>query len=205
MSSAAGPPVRAQSGVKPNKPPGPIHLALTAVSLLILVCIYYDWWPSRYGTSSWADPMLFGAAALLILAALGLVWAVKTLYVIGQDRRWSWWIAAAPAVLLVAVATVMLAPRPSFDDTRAEFEQVALELLADPEPLHSHLEIGRFDIRTAMSGDDGVVYFIEDGGLGLTVSSGWAYSPHGVPAGFDDFTATHLGGPWYKFISVWRT
>jgi hypothetical protein len=111
---------------------------------------------------------------------------------------------AAPTVVLVAVAMVTLVPRPSFDDTRPEFERVARELLADPEPLHSDLEIGRLDIHTAMSGNDGVVYFIEDGGLGLTVSSGWAYSPNGVPAGFDDFTATHLGGPWYEFVSVWR-
>ncbi|RYF44954.1 MAG: DUF1109 domain-containing protein, partial [Comamonadaceae bacterium] len=29
--------------------------------------------------------------------------------------------------------------------------------------------------------------------------------PNGTPAGFDDFTATHIGGPWYEFISVWRT
>ena len=206
MSSSDGPLVRALiSYDKPNKPPGPIHLAFTVVPVLILVCIYYDWWPSRYGSAGWADPLLFGAAALLVLAVVGLVWAVRTLYVIGADRRWSWWIVPAPAVVLVAVATVMLAPRSSFDDTRSEFEQVARELLADPEPLHSQLEIGRFDIRTAMSGDDGVVYFIKDGGLGLTVSSGWAYSPNGTPAGFDDFTATHIGGPWYEFISVWRT
>lgn len=58
----------------------------------------YDWWPSRYGNSRWADPLLFGAAALLILAVVGVVWAVRTLYVIGADRRWSWWILSAPAV-----------------------------------------------------------------------------------------------------------
>lgn len=204
--STGGPLVRALiSHDEPNKPPGPIHLTFTVVPVLILVCSYYDWWPSRYGSSSWADPLLFGAAALLILAVVGPVWAIRTLYVIGADRRWSWWIVPAPTVVIVAVATVMLVPRPSFDDTRPEFEQLARELLADPEPRYSHLEIGRFDISYARADDDGVVYFIEDGGLGLTVSSGWAYSPNGVPAGFDDFTATHLGGPWYEFIAVWRT
>jgi hypothetical protein len=190
---------------KPNKPPGPIQLTFTVLPVLILLCIYYDWWPSRYGNSSWADPLLFGAVALLILAVTGLVWAIRALYVLGQDRRWSWWIAPAPAVVLLAVATMLLAPRPSFDDTRPEFEQVAHELLADPAPVLSDLEIGRFDITTALVGEDGIVYFIEDGGLGLTDSSGWAYSPNGIPSGFDDFTATHIGGPWYEFVSVWRT
>ena len=189
---------------KPNKPPGPIHLAFTVVPILILVCIYYDWWPSRYGRSSWADPLLFGAASLLTLAVVGLVWAIRTLYVVGEDRRWSWWTVPAPAVALVAVATMILVPRPSFDDTRSEFEQVARELLAGPERLRTDLEIGRFDISSAREGD-GVVYFTEAGGFALTVSSGWAHSPNGVPAGFDDFTATHLGGPWYEFTSVWRT
>ncbi|QSE92146.1 hypothetical protein JWS13_27695 [Rhodococcus pseudokoreensis] len=39
-------------------------------------------------------------------------------------RSGSWWIVPAPVVALVAVATMMLVPRPSFDDTRSEFEQV---------------------------------------------------------------------------------
>ncbi|BCN83242.1 hypothetical protein RE0356_18830 [Prescottella equi] len=51
----------------------------------------------------------------------------------------------------------------------------------------------------------GDVYFVEAGGLGISTSSGWAYSPDGTPAGFDDFSATHLGGPWYEFTAVWRT
>lgn len=188
-----------------NKPPGPVLLAFTVVPVLDLVCIYYDWWPSRYGAVRWADPLLFGAAAVLVLAVVGLVWAVRTLYVIGADRRWSWWIVPAPAVVLVAVAAVMLLPRPSFDDTRPQFERVAQELLASPDRYWSDLEIGRFDISSARKGGESVVYFTEAGGLGLTVSSGWAYSPNGAPPGFDDFTATHLGGSWYEFISVWRS
>jgi hypothetical protein len=35
-------------------------------------------------------------------------------------------------------------------------------------------------------------------------SSGWVYAPGGPPAGFDDFTATHLDGPWYEFSAIWR-
>ncbi|MEU6830299.1 DUF1109 domain-containing protein [Nocardia beijingensis] len=189
---------------KPNRAPGQIHLAFTFVPVVVLVCVYYDWWPSRYGSFAWVDPLLFGAAAVLVLLIGGAVWAIRTLYVVGRDRRWSWWIAAAPALILAVAGTISLLPRPSFEDTRPQFEQVALDLLASSEPSRSHVEIGRFDISYARKDPDGTVYFIEDGGLGLTVSSGWAYSPHGTPVGFDDFTATHLGGPWYEFTAVWR-
>ncbi|MEU2037443.1 DUF1109 domain-containing protein [Nocardia niwae] len=190
---------------RPNRPPGPIHLAFTVVPVVVLVCLYYDWWPSRYGSFAWADPLLFGAAAVLVLLICGAVWAVRTLRVVGRDRTWAWWIAAAPAVILAVAGTATLLPRPSFEKTSPQFERVALDLLASPEPSRSHFEIGRFDISYARKDPDGTVYFIEGGGLGLTVSSGWAYSPHGTPVGFDDFTATHLGGPWYAFTAVWRS
>ncbi|MGK8525343.1 DUF1109 domain-containing protein [Nocardia asteroides] len=189
---------------EPHRPPGPIHLASTVVPVVVLVCLYYDWWPSRYG-SFWVDPLLVGAASVLVLLVCGLVWAIRTLYVVGRDRTWSWRIAAAPALIIVVAGAVTLLPRPSFEDTRPQFEQVALDLLASSEPMCSELEIGRFDIRYARKDPDGTVYFIEAGGIGLTVSSGWAYSPHGPPIGFDDFTATHLGGPWYAFTAVWRS
>ncbi|NEW38680.1 DUF1109 domain-containing protein [Nocardia cyriacigeorgica] len=189
---------------KPNRPPGPIHLAITIVAVVVLVCLYYDWWPSRYGSFGWADPLLFGAAAALWLFICGAVWAIRTLYVVGRGRTWSWWIAAAPAMILAVAGTVVLLPRPSFDDTRPQFERVALDLLVSSETSRSHLDIGRFDISYVRKDPDGAVYFIDGGGLGLTVSSGWAYSPHGTPVGFDDFTATHLDGPWYEFTAVWR-
>ncbi|WP_245562676.1 DUF1109 domain-containing protein [Nocardia araoensis] len=190
---------------KPNRAPGPIHLAFTFVPVAVLVCLYYDWWPSRYGSSAWVDPLLFGAAAVLVLLVCGAVWAVRTLHAVGRDRTRSWWMAAAPALILAVAGTVTLLPRPSFEATRPQFEQVALDLLASSEPSRSQFEIGRFDISYARKDPDGTVYFIEGGGLGLTVSSGWAYSPHGTPVGFDDFTATHLGGPWYEFTAVWRS
>lgn len=190
---------------KPNKPPGPIHLGITLVPVTVLICLHYDWWPSRYGSFGWADPLLVGPAALLVLLLCGAVWAFRSLHVVGEDRRWTWWILAAPTTIVAVVGTVMLFPRPSFDDTRPQFEQVARDLLAGSELSRSHLEIGRFDISYASKDDAGTVYFVDGGGFGLTVSSGWAYSPHGRPAGFDDFTATHIGGPWYEFTAVWRT
>lgn len=188
-----------------GRPPGRVLAAIVGVAVGVLVCIHYDWWPSRFGDARWADPLLFGGAAILVLLVAGLVWAIRTLYFVGRDRRRSRWVLVAPAIVIAAVFGALLFPPPSFDDLRPDFERVALEVLAGPERSRSEVEIGRFDFHYVRKDAGGAVYFVEAGGLGITVSSGWAYSPAGPPAGFDDFTATHLGGPWYEFTAAWRT
>ncbi len=188
-----------------SRPPGRVLAAIVGVAVGVLVCIHYDWWPSRFGDARWADPLLFGGAAILVLLVAGLVWAIRTLYFVGRDRRRSWWVLAAPAIVIAAVAGALLFPPPSFDDLRPDFERVALDVLAGPDQSRSEVEIGGFDFYYVRKDAVGDVYFVEAGGLGLSTSSGWAYSPDGTPAGFDDFSATHLGGPWYEFTAVWRT
>lgn len=188
----------------PHKPPGPIHLASTVVAVLVLVCLHRGWWPSPFGEMRRMDPLLAGALSLLTLATVGLLWAIRTLYVVGDDRRWSWWILAAPAVVAVAVAASLVLPPPSFLETSAGFESVARELVDGPGTTRADIEIGRFDISHARATPTGEVYFTDAGGIGITTSTGWVYSPNGPPAGYDDFTATHLGGPWYEFTSAWR-
>ncbi|BCN78916.1 hypothetical protein RE0346_25760 [Prescottella equi] len=188
-----------------SRPPGRVLAAIVGVAVGVLVCIHYDWWPSRFGDARWADPLLFGGAAILVLLVAGLVWAIRTLYFVGRDRRRSWWVLAAPAIVIAAVACARLFPPPSFDDLRPDFERVALEVLASPDPSRQDVEIGRFDFHYVRKDAGGAVYFVDAGGLGISTSSGWAYSPDGTPAGFDDFSATHLGGPWYEFTAVWRT
>ncbi|MFF0455424.1 DUF1109 domain-containing protein [Nocardia africana] len=201
-SDALGAPVA--SPEPGTKPPGSIATAGVVFSVAVLVCLYYDWWPSRFGSMRWADPLLAAAGALVLLAVAGLVWMIRTLYLLGRDRRWSWWVLPVPLTVLAAGLMVVLAPRTSFDEMRPEFERVARELLPGPDTVRSDFEIGRFDIAYARA-DSGAVYFVEAGGLGLDTISGWAYSPNGRPAGFDDFSATHLAGPWYEFTAVWRT
>ncbi|MDG3011810.1 hypothetical protein G4X40_16820 [Rhodococcus sp. D2-41] len=68
---------RSTEQARPRKPPGAVHLALTLVPLVVLACIYYDWWPSRYGAARWADPLLFGAAAAFVLPICAGVWAIR--------------------------------------------------------------------------------------------------------------------------------
>lgn len=92
----------------------------------------------------------------------------------------------------------------SFDEMRPEFEQAAQELLASPDRTRENLEIGRFDISQAFEGRDGEVYFEEASWFTFGANTGRVYSPNGEPAGFDYFSSTHVGGPWYEYNSVWR-
>jgi hypothetical protein len=159
---------------------------------------------SPYGQFAWFDPLLAGASSILVLLIVGLIWAIRTLHVVGQDRRWSWWIAPAPVVVGLAAAVLVLLPPDNMLDHRDEFEAVARELSAQPSNSREHIEIGPFDISSARATSGGEVYFAEDSGFSLMSASGWAYAPGGPPAGFDDFTATHLDGPWYEFSAIWR-
>lgn len=94
------------------KPPGPILLAFTTIAVLALVCMSGNWWPSPRGYFAWLDPLLVGAAAVVVLLTSGLVWAIRVLHVVGQDRRWSWWIVPAPVVVgLGALLIVFLQER----------------------------------------------------------------------------------------------
>lgn len=193
---AADPPVS-------SKPPGPIVLAFTVFPVLALICMHYGWWPSPFGEFRWLDPLLVSATALLILAVVGLVWAIRTLYVLGQDRRWSWWILPAPVVVTAAVAAVMSVPQVSFLDKSGEFETVALDLLENPGTVAEELETGPFDIRRVLVVPPDKVYFIDSDSM-FTTTRGWVYSPAGTPSGFGAFSATHLSGPWYEFTAIWR-
>ncbi len=193
----------AQSVHRPAKAPGPILLVLTTVTVAVWLCLHYNFWPSPCGRHTWADPLLAALAAVATFVVLATVWAIKTLYVVGQDQRWSWWILPAPVVVAAAAASMILAPPPTFSDVRDEFEVVARELSDTPESSVEKFEIGPFDIRSARSTSSGSVYFFDNDSM-FNTTSGWVYSPDGRPSGFDDSTATHLDGPWYQFKTVWR-
>ncbi|MET4046909.1 MULTISPECIES: DUF1109 domain-containing protein [unclassified Rhodococcus (in: high G+C Gram-positive bacteria)] len=186
-----------------RKPPGSIFLAIVSAAVMVWICLQRNWWPSPFGVFAWLDPLLVTLALLFLFLALGVFWAIRTLYVLLADRRWSWWILPAPIGVGVGTAALVLLPPQSILGDRAEFETVASDLLRTPGTTREDFEIGPFDIGFAQATPEGEVYFHDEGSMFLT-TVGWVYSPDGEPTGFDDFTATHLDGPWYEFTATWR-
>ncbi|MDZ7917305.1 MAG: hypothetical protein U5N21_13045 [Rhodococcus sp. (in: high G+C Gram-positive bacteria)] len=92
------------------KPPGPILLAFTTIAVVALVFMSMNRWPSPRGFFAWLDPLLVGAIAIVVLLTVGLVWAIRVLHVVGQDRRWSWWILPAPIVVCVGAVLIFALP-----------------------------------------------------------------------------------------------
>jgi hypothetical protein len=181
-----------------NKPPGPVNLAVTVVALVVLVLAAGHWWPAGNGWFLAAGP------AVLVLLVCGGVWAIRSLYVTGQDQRWSWWIAPWPLVVALGVSAALVV-RPGFTDARPQFEAIAQQALAAPGlAQRDGSRTGRFEIDRVRETSFGEVFFVSARGTGFNTQSGWVYSPNGTPHGFDDFTATPLGGPWYSYTAVWR-
>jgi hypothetical protein len=143
-----------------------------------------------------------------------------------RKQRWSWWPAAGlivlaavayPLVLAAAAAVGAVVERweperlPSeqateeFHQVQPGFEEVARRLVAEPgRTYESRLQIGSFRISHAYDTTADEVFFheIPAGGTRLGWNPGWAYSPHGIPRGFDESTMTHVGGAWYRFTDV---
>jgi hypothetical protein len=190
-----------------SKPPGPILLTFVTAAVAVWVCVKRNWWPSPFGAHTWADPLLAHLLVLVVLAVTGLVWAIRTLYVLGRDRRWSWWILPAPVLVLAAFAFVVWGPSTTFLDKRSEFEAIAVDIRENPGTSRDEFEIGPFDIKRARGGGpSGEVYFVDNSTVFFSFTSGWVYSPEHEPAGLGnvDFSSTHLDGPWYRYESVYR-
>lgn len=56
------------------------------------------------------DELLVGGLLTLLLAANGLLWMISTLRVVGEDRRWSWWITVAPTVVIAGAILYLTVP-----------------------------------------------------------------------------------------------
>lgn len=184
-----------------STPPGPVLLLFVIAGLTVLVCLRYDWWPARFTSGQWWDGLIWAVGALITLAVCGVIWAFRTLYLVGRERRWSWWVVPVPAVVAATVVLTQLIQPQSFLDVRHEFEAVAAEMIAEDVVERSNVEIGPYDFYSVSRDDENSVYFMEAGGLGLTTTRGWVYSPDVVPHRFDEFDLVHIDGPWYRFTA----
>lgn len=185
------------------RPPGFVILGVTALAVAVLVFLRADWWPGERNLTA-ADRLFFGAICAVSLVLTGTVWAVKTLYVVGRDRQWSRRIAYAPGVVVAGALAFWLWPLPDFESARPEFDAYVARLPSEPHFRDGRVRIGGFELSHVYRDDSGAVYFVDDDAALLSVAGGWVWSPDAVPVGYDDFTATDIGGGWYAYTAVWR-
>ena len=178
-------------------PPGLVVLLATVVAILVLLGVYYEWWP--LGDMTYDRKLLVAAPALLVLVVAGLGWLIKLVKFVASEHRWSWWIAAAPAAIVTGIVVTVLFLPAGFDDARPQLERIAQEIIDNPNSTQSDIDVDGVDIARAEQRADGGVYFIEDDrSFGST--RGWIYSPDHVPGGTRVFLSlTNIGGPWYQF------
>ncbi|MGK8504769.1 hypothetical protein [Nocardia asiatica] len=96
MRHADGGPVTATA-------PGPAVLTGTVIGVAVLLCVHLDRTPFA-GNLTGPDQLVGLVGGGTLLGVCLLVWAIKTLYLVGRERRWSWKVAAAPLVVLAALA-----------------------------------------------------------------------------------------------------
>ncbi|WP_164874144.1 DUF1109 domain-containing protein [Rhodococcus spongiicola] len=149
------------------------------------------------------DKLLYLAIGSLALSIAGLAWAVRTLYFVGRDRKWSLWVAAAPFVVISGVAVALAFPPRSFDEARPELEKVAQEMLKGPDRSRNDLTIGGLDISLVIRGGNGSVFFYDADGYVGTFVSGWIFSPNVVPESGGTWTFEMISEDWYKFSYRW--
>ncbi|WP_280764033.1 hypothetical protein [Prescottella agglutinans] len=174
-------------------------LALTALPVIVLLGLYCRR-PLTGGDVNYDRKLFIAAPMLLTLGAAALFWVIlRVLPYIRGRGGWSWWGVAAPGVVVAAALVALAFPPAGFDEARSQFEEIALEIIADPGSTRSDLDIDGVSIGRVEQRSGGAVYFIEsDTSFGTT--HGWIYSPAGNPAGQRYFMSLeHIDGPWYEF------
>lgn len=183
-----------------RQPPGAVLAVCTAVLAAGIVFSVVDWWPGAAHTADDLSNFLIQVALGLLLCATGIVWAVKTFNVVVRDRRWSWWIVPAPAIVVTALLIALLVPAPSFQSARSDFEAVVATMPND-DALWG-VDVGPFSMSSITRSQDGTIYFTDDDQTFWSSTGGWVYSPAGQPTGnayYQEFQAKHIDGPWYEF------
>ncbi|MFG3616142.1 DUF1109 domain-containing protein [Nocardia sp. NPDC047654] len=182
--------------------PGGAVLAGTVFGVAVLLCVHLDWAPF-VGDPTGPDRLVGLVAGGILLGLSLLVWAIKTLYLVGREHRWSWKVAAVPVVVLAGLVAGLIFRPDGFDAARPEMEEVAVEMLRETGPsIRRDLNFGGLEISSAHRQSDGSVYFYDaDGFVGSTVH-GWVYSPSAEPVGSGARRFEKLSGHWYSFVFV---
>ncbi|MFB7874979.1 hypothetical protein ACFC06_06960 [Nocardia sp. NPDC056064] len=158
------------------------------VALVAVCCLAFLW--AVLSRGDWLDRGL-------VLALLGLVWAVWTVagWVADRAGRVSL-LAPLLAVLTLGAAWSGLPQRLGWMLSESAFEQAARTCAADD----GDRRIGVIEVSTISAADDGCLLWVPH--MGLIGPAGFAYMPNGEPpvrTGEYEAKYTHHEGPWYRF------
>lgn len=172
----------------------------TVVGVVLFLCVHLDRAPF-VGNMTGPDRLVVLVTGGILLGVSLLGWAIKTLYLLGRERRWSWKVAAVPVVVVAGLVAGLIFRPASFGAARPEMEEVAVGMLREDGPnTREGLSLGGLDISSVHRESDGRVYFYDaDGFVGSTVS-GWVYSPGTEPVGSGARRFERLSGDWYSFV-----
>jgi hypothetical protein len=181
------------------EPPGLVVLATALIGVAVLLFVHIDRIPFVGGSTG--PDQLIGLLVGTVLLGPGLVvWAIKTLYLVGRERRWSWKVTAVPAVAVAGIVLGLVFRPADFESARPAMEEVALDMLrVDGPSTRADLSFGGLDISSADRETDDRVYFYDaDGAIGSNIS-GWVYSPSAEPAKTFTRRFEKLSDYWYAF------
>ncbi|MGW4845539.1 hypothetical protein [Nocardia brasiliensis] len=88
--------------------PGAAVLAGTVLGVAILLCVRLGRVPFA-GALTDPDQLVGIVLGGVLLGVCLLIWAIKTLYVVGRQRQWSWRIVAVPVVVFAGAAAGLVA------------------------------------------------------------------------------------------------
>lgn len=167
---------------------------------MVLLCVHLDWAPFVKNLAG-PDRLVGLVIGGLLLSGCLLVWAIKTLYLLGREHRWSWKVAAVPMVMFAGLAAGLVFQPASFGSARPDMEEVAVEMLREDGPnTRQDLRLGGLDISLVQREPDGRVYFYDADRLVGSTVCGWVYSPGAEPIGNGARRFETLAGGWYSFV-----
>ncbi|GAA5093646.1 hypothetical protein [Nocardia iowensis] len=91
------------------------------IGIALFLCVHFDRIPF-VGDLTGPDQLLTLVIGAMLLTGSLAVWAIKTLYVVGREQRWSWKIAAVPVAVLAALIVGWAVEPAGFDSARQSME-----------------------------------------------------------------------------------